>query len=147
MPSTRWERYGRPHHEAGVSASEAGEERLLPVEEVHESGALLVRVEVPGVDPDRDVTFSVSDCVLHITVRRRLSAKGIYRSEFRYGELSRDLTLTAGIEADAITAGYEAGIIELRIPWPTPRPRPQKVTPKVAKGPSIARRAVRAGAE
>ena len=136
MPATRWERYGRPPHGVGAAVSDAAEERLLPVEEAHEAGALLVRVEGPGVDPDRDVTFSVTDCVLHVAVRRRPAAKGTYWSEFRYGELSRDLSLTAGIEAAAITAEYKAGVLELRIPWPNPPWAAPKVTATAAKRPS-----------
>ncbi|MEU5878660.1 Hsp20/alpha crystallin family protein [Spirillospora sp. NPDC047279] len=40
------------------------------------------------------------------------------RSEFRYGSFTRSLMLPAGVDADAIKAGYGKGILTVRITMP-----------------------------
>ena len=97
-------------------------ESWMKVEEIHEGGTLLVRAEMPGVDPDKDIDVSISDGVLHIEGRRKESNEhketGSYRSEFRYGTFSRDLVLPKGVEGKKVKASYRDGILEVRVPWP-----------------------------
>lgn len=90
----------------------------LPVEEYAEDGVRLIRIELPGIDPDNDVEVSVQDRQLVIRARRReeRASGGSYRSEFRYGSFSRELPLPPGATEDAITADYQYGILQLRIP-------------------------------
>lgn len=107
-------------------------DRWMRVEERHEDDTLIVRAEVPGVDPDRDVEVSVSEGVLHLAARRQerkeeTGKDGAVRSEFRYGELHRDLPLPAGADEGGIEASYRDGILEVRVPWPTTAPE-RKVT-------------------
>ena len=45
-------------------------ESWMRVEEIHEDDTLVIRAELPGVDPDKDVEISVSDGVLHIEGHR-----------------------------------------------------------------------------
>jgi HSP20 family protein len=91
------------------------------VEELHNKGTLIVRAELPGIDPDKDVEVSVTDGMLHISAKREEKSeqkqKHGYRSEFRYGEFSRDLPLPNGVNTAAIKAAYKDGILEVRIPW------------------------------
>lgn len=98
-------------------------ETWMRVEEMQEDGTLVVRAELPGIDPDKDVDVSVADGVLHISAKREAreehKEKGAMHSEFRYGELRRDLTLPAGVDEGAVKAAYKDGILEVRIPWPT----------------------------
>ena len=100
-------------------------ENWMRVEEIHEDDTLIVRAELPGVDPDKDVDISISDGVLHIEGRREESTEdkkeGSCRSEFRYGKFSRDLALPKGVESKQVKATYRDGILEVRIPWPTPK--------------------------
>jgi HSP20 family protein len=42
---------------------------------------------------------------------------GSYRSEFRYGEFSRDLALPTGVDPGKVDAKYKDGILEVRVPW------------------------------
>lgn len=96
-------------------------DRWLRIEEFHEDGMMIVRAELPGVDPDKDVDISVSDGVLHITAKREERTehkeKGNYRSEFRYGQFSRDFVLPKGVDHHAVKASYHDGILEVRMPW------------------------------
>ena len=61
----------------------------IRVEQFQEGSTLVVRAEVPGIDPDQDVDVSVSEGMLHITAERQEKSehksKDGYRSEFRYG--------------------------------------------------------------
>ncbi len=97
----------------------------LRVEEFRQNGDLVVRAEIPGMDPDKDVEVAVDDSTLCISARREEKSeqgereKGTYHSEFRYGQFSRTLTLPKGVAADQVTATCKNGVLEVRVPWPT----------------------------
>jgi HSP20 family protein len=111
------------------------EDRLLPgfmlrdaflgkdsvrIEEFAEDDALVIRAEMPGIDPDKDVEISMHDGMLHIRAERRESSehkdKAGYRSEFTYGMFERALPLPAGVSETDVTATYKDGILEVRVP-------------------------------
>jgi HSP20 family protein len=123
MALTRWEPLGLewPERWRRWLDFDATSEGWMRVEEVREDGTLVVRAELPGVDPEKDVDVSVADGVLHISAKREQrdekKSNGNYRSEFRYGEFSRDLALPTGVDPGALTATYKDGILEVRVPW------------------------------
>jgi HSP20 family protein len=94
--------------------------RWLPVEEYREGDELVIRSEMPGIDPERDVELTVADGMLQIRARReeRDEKKGRneYRSEFRYGEFVRTVPLPPGVKEEDIKASYKDGILEIRVP-------------------------------
>jgi HSP20 family protein len=97
---------------------------LIRVEEFRDDGTLVVRADLPGIDPDKDVELTVSDGMLHIHAERREEDKkedkdkGYLRQELRYGSLSRTLPLPEGVTESDITATYKAGMLEIRVPEP-----------------------------
>jgi len=99
---------------------EAGD--LIRVEEFREDGTLVIRADLPGIDPDKDVELTISDAMLHIGAERReqekREEKGYLRQEVRYGPLSRSLPLPEGVTEGDITATHEAGVLEIQIPEP-----------------------------
>ncbi len=101
-------------------------EDVIRVEEFREDGTLVVRADLPGIDPEKDVELTVSDGMLHIDAERReeekREEKGYVRRELRYGSLSRTLPLPEGVTESDITASYKAGILEIRVPEPKPEP-------------------------
>ena len=103
---------------------EAGE--LIRVEEYRENGTLVVRADLPGIDPEKDVELTVSDGILHIEAERReeekREEKGYMRQEVRYGSVSRTLPLPEGVTEADIAATYKAGVLEIRIPEPKREP-------------------------
>jgi HSP20 family protein len=109
-------------------------EDLIRVEEYREDGTLVIRADLPGIDPDKDVELTVSDGMLHIHAERReeekREAKGYVRQELRYGALSRSLPLPEGVTGDEIVAVYKDGVLEVRIP--EPKSEPAKKARKVA---------------
>jgi HSP20 family protein len=104
-------------------------ENPLRVEEYAEENAQVVRVELPGIDPDNDIEISVSGGLLHIRVERRETAasKHSYRSEFRYGSLTRSVPLPAGASGEDIGAEYRHGILQVRVPVGEQPPPGQRI--------------------
>jgi len=102
-----------------------GEHELLRVEEFQEGDTLVVRAEIPGIDPEKNVQVTVDDRVVRIHARREEKAehkgKRDYRSEFRYGEFERDVRLPEGASGADVKASYHDGILEVRIPCPAPK--------------------------
>ncbi len=92
----------------------------MKVEEFRDGDELVVRAEMPGIDPDEDVEITVSDHMLHLSAERRSETKTEdkkgYRSEFRYGSFSRSVRLPAGAGEEDVKASYDNGILEVRIP-------------------------------
>ena len=102
-----------------------GEEPWLKTEEYHDGDTLVVRAELPGVDPEKDVDVTVGDGLVRIRARREQKeehkGKRGYRSEFRYGQLARDIVLPEGASASDVKATCVNGILEVRVPCPQPR--------------------------
>ncbi len=96
------------------------DETDMRVEEFTDDGQLVVRAEIPGIDPDNDVEITITDHMLNLHAQRRTESttedKKGYRSEFRYGSFARSVRLPAGATEDDVQATYTDGILEVRIP-------------------------------
>ena len=94
----------------------------IKVEEVRDGDSLVVRAELPGIDPEKDVDVTVSDGVLSIKAERQEKKehkdKDSYRSEFRYGSFVRRIPLPSGVQQGDVTASYKDGVLEVRAPMP-----------------------------
>jgi HSP20 family molecular chaperone IbpA len=91
-------------------------DRIMRCEEYTEPGRIVVRAELPGVDPDKDVEVTVDEGVLRIQAHRREEHKERRRSEFFYGEMVRTMVLPPGADEKAINATYKDGILEVVVP-------------------------------
>jgi len=76
----------------------------------------VLRAELPGVDPDKDVQVAADNGILTIKAERREEEKGLNRSEFRYGMVQRSLRLPAHAEESKIKASYRKGVLEITVP-------------------------------
>jgi HSP20 family protein len=92
----------------------------IPVEEFTEGKTHVIRAELPGIDPDKDVEITVSDNTLHLRAERRQRSDaeegGIRRSEIRYGSFSRSIPLPPGSKESDVQATYKDGMLEVRVP-------------------------------
>ena len=86
------------------------------IEDYVEGDTYVVRAEMPGIDPDKDVTVTVDEDRLTISGERREEEKDKNRRELHYGSFTRTVTLPPGARADAITASYTDGVLEVRVP-------------------------------
>jgi HSP20 family protein len=83
----------------------------IRIEEHVEGDKYLVRAELPGIDPAKDVEVTVGSGYLTIHAERSDKTEGKHRTEFRYGAFSRTLALPADVDEDAVTASYRDGIL------------------------------------
>jgi len=81
--------------------------------------ALVVKAELPGVDP-KDVEVSVDEGRLAIRGERRSEEKveedRYYRMEQCYGRFERTITLPRDVRTEAIDATYDDGILRVSVP-------------------------------
>ena len=91
----------------------------------------MVRAELPGVEP-KDVTVEVRDEQLILKGARHKAFKSskeeYVKTERFYGEFYRAIPLPEGAIAEAATAVFVNGVLEIRLPVP---PRPEPKTRKV----------------
>jgi HSP20 family molecular chaperone IbpA len=97
------------------------------VEEVARDNRYLIRAELPGLDPEKDIEVTVDGATLTIHAERRQEDSGPHRSEFRYGSLTRLVTLPVKVDATDVTARYERGVLEVSVPAPEVRPEGDRV--------------------
>ena len=86
------------------------------VEEVAQENRYVIRAELPGLDPEKDIEVNVDGRTLTIYAQRRQEDSGPYRSEFRYGSVTRLVRLPAKVDAKDVTARYERGVLEVSVP-------------------------------
>lgn len=92
--------------------------QMIRVEDFTENGDYVLRAELPGMDPAKDMTVTVDNGVLKVDAERREESHEKQRTEFRYGAYHRYVTLPAGADPDKIKATYDKGILTVRIPLP-----------------------------
>lgn len=88
----------------------------IHIEDFVEEGTYVVRAELPGLDATKDIDVSAANGVLTITAKREETTKEQHRTEFHYGSFTRAVTLPTGADAEKISAKYEKGVLEVRIP-------------------------------
>ena len=89
------------------------------VEVVRDGQDVVVRVELPGVDVERDVTIEVDRGKLVLSGERRdrheEHAEGLLVRELRYGQFRREFALPPGISPEQVEATYDAGMLDVRV--------------------------------
>lgn len=87
----------------------------MRVEDFIRDDAYVVRAELPGIDPDKDLEVTVADGILSIKAERREERTDARHSEFHYGTFSRSVTLPAGADEEHVEAIYGHGILEVTV--------------------------------
>jgi HSP20 family protein len=121
----------------GDQALEARGFGLTPqmrVEDYVEDGEYVLRAEMPGIDPEKDVEVSVDGDVLTIRGERTEEERTKNRHELHYGSFSRSVTLPAGAKADEVTATYADGVLELRVPVEADQAEPRRIQVQRSEG-------------
>jgi HSP20 family protein len=107
------------------------DETQMNVEEFVEGDQLVVRAELPGVDPDKDVDISIDDGSLRIRAERRQEEKtedrNYRRTEIRYGSFTRTIPLPAQAKEEDVSATYKDGILEVRAPIDQSKTQPSRI--------------------
>ena len=89
------------------------------VEVVRDGQDVVVRVELPGVDVERDVSIEVDRGKLVLSGERRDTsegqAEGVLVRELRYGQFRREFALPPGVSPEQVEASYDAGLLDVRV--------------------------------
>jgi HSP20 family protein len=89
--------------------------QAIKVEDYAEGGHYVVRAEIAGIDPGKELEVSVGAGYLNIHAHRTGTPEDKHRSEFRYGSFSRTIELPPGADTDDVTAAYADGILTIKI--------------------------------
>ncbi len=90
----------------------------IRLEDEMQEGHYLLRAELPGIDPAKDVDITVQDGELVIKAERSEKKETKGRSEFRYGSFTRSVTLPTGANEEDIKATYDKGILTVDVAVP-----------------------------
>jgi HSP20 family protein len=89
----------------------------------------VLRADLPGMG-EEDIKIEFEDGTLTVSGERKAEheakSEGYYRVERAFGSFSRSLTLPKGIDAEAVTANFDRGVLEVRIPKPEQR-KPRRI--------------------
>jgi HSP20 family protein len=121
---------------AGSSGAHTPMRRWIPAMDLVETeDAFVLRADLPGLS-ESDVNIELEDNVLTLSGERKAEheerKEGYYRVERASGSFSRSLTLPEGVNPEAVTAAFERGVLEIRIPKPEQR-KPRKVSISVGE--------------
>jgi len=85
--------------------------------------------DLPGI-AEEQIAIEVKDETLTVSAEREkteeTSENGFYRFERRYGTFARAVGLPQGVDQDNISARYENGVLEVRVPKPEEQ-KPKKI--------------------
>lgn len=105
----------------------------VPTDVFHTDDRLVIRMDLPGVQPD-DVEVTVQENVLLINGSRRFAwdaekVRFVRRGSF-YGDFTQRVALGKGLNVDQISARFDNGVLELSIPY-AEEVQPKKVSIEV----------------
>ncbi|KKC02508.1 Hsp20/alpha crystallin family protein [Mycobacterium nebraskense] len=89
--------------------------RMMRLEDEMKEGRYVVRAEIPGVDPAKNLDVTVRDGQLTIKAERSEKKDFDGRSEFSYGSFIRTVALPAGADEENIEANYDKGILTVSV--------------------------------
>jgi HSP20 family protein len=117
----------------------AGTRRWIPAMDLVESDeAFVLKADLPGL-AEEDVELEVEDGVLTVSGERAAEhateREGFVRVEREFGAFRRSLTLPDGVDPEQVTARFDKGVLEVRIPKPENR-KPRKVAIRVGDAPA-----------
>ncbi len=107
----------------------------VPTDVFHTDDSLVIRMDLPGVNPD-DVEVSVQENVLIINGTRRFGydadkIRFVRRGSF-YGDFTQRVALGKGLDLERIAARYDNGVLELSIPY-AEEVQPKKISIEVGR--------------
>src|SRR5437762_10811997 len=112
----------------------AGASWVPPVDIFEDADSIRIMAEIPGVNPEA-VKISLENNVLTIHGTKEQVAEErserVHRYERTYGAFERSFTLPATVDANAIQATYENGVLTVTLPK-VERAKPRQISVQVA---------------
>ncbi|MEU4392072.1 Hsp20/alpha crystallin family protein [Kribbella sp. NPDC023855] len=110
-------------------AGASGRPAVVPMDAYRSGDEFVVVFDLPGVNPEA-IDVSVERNVLTVRAERQPLQVGddvqLQIAERPIGVFSRQLFLDDSLDTDNVEAGYEAGVLRLRIPV-APKPTSRKI--------------------
>ena len=105
--------------------------RWVPAMDLVESGdQFVLRADLPGMS-EEDIQIELEDGTLTVSGERKAEhekrEEGFHRVERSFGAFSRSLTLPKGVDGDAVSASFDRGVLEIRIPKPEAK-KPRRIS-------------------
>lgn len=94
---------------------------------IEEDGTFVLRAELPGIDPDKDVELHIEHDMLTISGERREEIKEKNHRELHYGSFRRTIPLPPGTKPEDVKASYADGVLEVRVPTQGEEPASTKI--------------------
>ena len=102
---------------------------MPPMDLVETEDHFVLRADLPGMS-EADIQIEFEDGTLTVSGERKTEHEtkdeGYYRVERAFGSFTRSLTLPKGIDAEAVTANFDRGVLEVRVPKPEER-KPRRI--------------------
>jgi HSP20 family protein len=104
----------------------------LPIDVAEDADAYTIKASVPGINPEQ-IEITLNDNVLMIKGETSSESESKETNwhvrERRYGSFSRSVTLPTSVNADAVEATNENGVLTLRLPK-TEAAKPKRIAIK-----------------
>ena len=102
----------------------------VPTDVFHSGDKLVIRMDLPGVNPD-DVEVTMQESTLLINGKRDFpydaeDIRFVRRGTF-YGDFTQRVALGKGLDLEQISAHYDNGVLELTIPY-SAEVQPKKIS-------------------
>jgi HSP20 family protein len=116
--------------DAPAGGNGGGLRRWMPSMDLLETADhFVLRADLPGL-AEEDVKIELEDSTLTLSGERKAEheerEEGYYRVERAFGAFSRSLTLPKGVDPEGVTASFDRGVLEVRIPKPEER-KPKRI--------------------
>jgi HSP20 family protein len=95
-----------------------GQNAAMPLDIVRRESDVTLRFDVPGIDRD-SIEVTVDRGILSVSVKRqeeRSENDKFFVRERTMGTFTRRVRLSENVNADAVEASYDNGVLEVRIP-------------------------------
>jgi HSP20 family protein len=104
--------------------SSHGDTPWMPAIELQETAtALILKAQLPGITSS-ELEIQVSENAVFLSgehqERHKTAEKGLFRSEFHYGQFKRVIPLPTSIHREQVKAEMVAGLLTLTMPKATP---------------------------
>ena len=121
--------FDTPTKTKGGNGNGAARRWIPSMDLVETQDHFVLKADLPGMT-ENDVNVELENNVLTISGERKTEheeqQEGYYRLERATGAFSRALSLPEGIDADAVAADFDNGVLTVRIPKPA-QAKPRKV--------------------
>jgi HSP20 family protein len=114
---------------SGAGASTTMRRWMPAMDLVEGDDHFVLRADLPGLSED-DVKIELEDGTLTVSGERKAEhpsrSEGFVRVERAFGSFSRSLSLPKGTDPEGVSADFDRGVLEIRIPKPEER-KPRRV--------------------